>query len=134
MDIIGNAPTKQKESTFRRHKTPITPRQEEPPVRSMSPGGRKKHPPVWGCAPGLGPPGKAMTEEVMVEDPGPRGEGHTPQGQERGGKRSYLPRELRIKLYDEVKRLRRDGLRYSEIIEDIQRRYGVTLSKSHISY
>jgi intein-encoded DNA endonuclease-like protein len=80
------------------------------------------------------PPGKAMTEEVMVEDPGPRGEGHTPQGQERGGKRSYLPRELRIKLYDEVKRLRRDGLRYSEIIEDIQRRYGVTLSKSHISY
>ena len=75
-----------------------------------------------------------MHGNVMVEDPGPRGEGHTPQGQERGGKRSYLPRELRIKLYDEVKRLRRDGLRYSEIIEDIQRRYGVTLSKSHISY
>jgi intein-encoded DNA endonuclease-like protein len=75
-----------------------------------------------------------MTEKVVASDPGPRGEGHTPQGQERGGKRSYLPRELRIKLYEEVKRLRRDGLRYSEIIEDIQRRYGVTLSKSHISY
>ena len=50
------------------------------------------------------------------------------------GRRKYLPRELRIKLYDEVKKLRKDGLRYSEIIEDIQRRYGVTLSKSHISY
>jgi len=59
----------------------------------MSPGGRK-NPPVWGCAPGLGPPGKAMTE-VMVEDPGPRGEGHMPQGQEQEGRRKYLPRELR---------------------------------------
>jgi intein-encoded DNA endonuclease-like protein len=83
---------------------------------------------------GLGPPGKAMTKKVMVEDPGPRGEGHMPQGQEQGGKRSYLPRELRIKLYDEVNRLRRDELTHVEIIEEIQRRYGVRLSKSHISY
>jgi intein-encoded DNA endonuclease-like protein len=75
-----------------------------------------------------------MTEEVMVEDPGPRGEGHTPQGQEQGGKRSYLPRELRIRLFDEVNRLRRDGLTYLEIIGWIWRRYGVRLSKSHISY
>jgi intein-encoded DNA endonuclease-like protein len=83
---------------------------------------------------GLGPPGKAMAEKVMVEDPGPRGEGRMPQGQERGGKRSYLPRELRIRLFDEVNRLRRDGLTYLEIIGWIWRRYGVRLSKSHISY
>jgi intein-encoded DNA endonuclease-like protein len=102
----------------------------------MSPGGRNKHPPVWGCAPGLGPPGKAMTE-VMVQDPGPRGEGHTPQGQEQKtqeGRRSYLPRELRIRLFDEVDKLRREGLAYSEIIEEMRRRYGVRLFKSHISY
>jgi hypothetical protein len=29
------------EKQFRRHKTPTTPRQEEPPVRSMSPAGGK---------------------------------------------------------------------------------------------
>ena len=83
---------------------------------------------------GLGPPGKAMAEEVVVQDHGPRGEGHMPQVQERGGKRSYLPRELRIRLFDEVNRLRRDGLTYLEVIEEIWRRYGVRLSKSHISY
>jgi intein-encoded DNA endonuclease-like protein len=100
----------------------------------MSPGGREKHPPVWGCAPGLGPPGKAMTKKVMVEDPGPRGEGHMPQGQEQEGRRSCLPRELRIKLYDEAKKLRRNGLTYSEIIEETWRRYGVRLTRSHVSY
>jgi intein-encoded DNA endonuclease-like protein len=100
----------------------------------MSPGGRCYIPPVWGCAPGLGPPGKAMAEKVMVQDPGPRGEGHTPQGQEQEGRRKYLPRELRIKLFDEVNRLRRNGLTYIEIIEEIQRMYGVRLSKSHISH
>jgi hypothetical protein len=61
-----------------------------------------------------------MTEKVMVEDPGPRGEGHTPQGQEQEGRRKYLSRELRIKLFDEVNRLRRNGLTYIEIIEEIQ--------------
>jgi intein-encoded DNA endonuclease-like protein len=75
-----------------------------------------------------------MHGNVMVEDPGPRGEGHMPQGQEQGGKRSYLLRDLRIRLFDEVNRLRRDGLTYKEIIEAIWRRYGVRLSKSHISY
>jgi intein-encoded DNA endonuclease-like protein len=100
----------------------------------MSPGGREKHPPVWGCAPGLGPPGKAMTEEVMVEDPGPRGEGHTPQGREQEERRNYLQREIRIKLFDEVNRLRRDGLTYGKIIEEIWQRYGVRLTRSHVSY
>jgi intein-encoded DNA endonuclease-like protein len=70
----------------------------------------------------------------MVEDPGPRGEGSMPQGQEQGGKRIYLPHGLRIRLFDEVNRLRGDGLTYTEIIEEIQRRYRVRLSKSHISY
>jgi intein-encoded DNA endonuclease-like protein len=97
----------------------------------------EKHPPVWGCAPGLRPPGKAMTEKVVASDPGPRGEGRMPQGQEQKtqeGRRSYLPRELRIRLFDEVDKLRREGLTYSEIIEEMRRRYGVRLFKSHISY
>jgi intein-encoded DNA endonuclease-like protein len=112
---------------------PYTPRQEEPPAWSMSPGGGSLL--LSGdVLRGLGSPGKAMVGETMVQDPGPRGEGHMPQGQEQGGKRSYLPRELRIKLYDEVNRLRRDELTHVEIIEEIQRRYGVRLSKSHISY
>jgi intein-encoded DNA endonuclease-like protein len=99
----------------------------------MSPGGRNNILLSGDVLRGPRPPGKAMTE-VMVQDPGPRGEGHMPQGQEQGGKRIYLPRGLRIRLFDEVDRLRGDGLTYTEIIEEIQRRYRVRLSKSHISY
>jgi intein-encoded DNA endonuclease-like protein len=46
----------------------------------------------------------------------------------------YLPRELRIKLYNDVVALRRGGLTYKEIAGEVWRRYGVRLSKSHISY
>ncbi len=46
----------------------------------------------------------------------------------------YLSRELRIKLYDEALRLRRQGLSYKKIIDHVQRVYRVKLSKSHISY
>jgi intein-encoded DNA endonuclease-like protein len=46
----------------------------------------------------------------------------------------YLPRELRIKLYNDVVALRRSGLTYRGIIKEIYRRYGARLSKSHISY
>ena len=46
----------------------------------------------------------------------------------------YLPRELRIKLYGDVVALRRGGLTYKGIIGEVWRRYGVVLSKSHISY
>jgi hypothetical protein len=42
----------------------------------------------------------------------------------RGGKRSYLPRELRIRLFDEVNRLRRDGLTYLEIIRWMAKVWG----------
>jgi intein-encoded DNA endonuclease-like protein len=48
--------------------------------------------------------------------------------------RGCLPRELRIKLYNDVVAFRRDGLTYERIIEEVWRRYGVRLSKSHISY
>jgi intein-encoded DNA endonuclease-like protein len=48
--------------------------------------------------------------------------------------RRYLPRGLRIKLYDDVVALRRCGLTYGGIVEDARRRYGVRLSKPHISY
>jgi intein-encoded DNA endonuclease-like protein len=83
---------------------------------------------------GLGPSGNAMAEEVMVEDPGSRGEGHMPQGQEQEGRRSCLPRELRIELFDEVGRLRKYGLTYTQIIDKIWWSYGVRLSRSNVSF
>ena len=46
----------------------------------------------------------------------------------------YLPRELRIKLYNDIVALRRSGLTYKEIAGEVWRKYGVRLSKSHISY
>jgi intein-encoded DNA endonuclease-like protein len=46
----------------------------------------------------------------------------------------YLPRELRIKLYNDVVALRRSGLTYRGIIGEVTRKYAVRLSKSHISY
>jgi intein-encoded DNA endonuclease-like protein len=46
----------------------------------------------------------------------------------------YLPRELRIKLYNDVVALRRSGLTYRGIIGEVWRKYAVRLSKSHISY
>jgi intein-encoded DNA endonuclease-like protein len=45
----------------------------------------------------------------------------------------YLPRELRIKLYGDVVALRRGGLTFRGIIEEVWRRYGVRISKSSIS-
>ena len=45
----------------------------------------------------------------------------------------YLPRELRIKLYGDVVALRRGGLTFRGIIEEVWRRYGVRISKSLIS-
>ena len=44
-----------------------------------------------------------------------------------------LPRELRIKLYNDVVALHRCGLTYKGIIEEVYRRYGVRISKSLIS-
>jgi intein-encoded DNA endonuclease-like protein len=46
----------------------------------------------------------------------------------------YLPRELRIKLYNDVVALRRIRLTYKGIVEEAWHRYRVRLSKSHISY
>ncbi|MCF8885693.1 MAG: hypothetical protein L4877_07915 [Aigarchaeota archaeon] len=45
-----------------------------------------------------------------------------------------LPRELRIKLYDEVKKLRKQGLGYKKIKKKIEELYDVSLSLSTISY
>ncbi len=77
-----------------------------------------------------------MCENTMAQDPGPRGEGVIPQGQEKSpkGEGNYIPRELRIRLFDEVVGLRKRGLSYREIIDEIYRRHGVKLSKSHASY
>jgi len=48
--------------------------------------------------------------------------------------RKYLPRALRIKLYHDVVVLRKCGLTYGRVIEEVYRRHGVRISKSHISY
>jgi len=45
-----------------------------------------------------------------------------------------LPLELRLQLYDEVHRLRGQGLSYSDIIERIHRSIGVWLYRSNVSY
>ncbi|MEM2232802.1 MAG: LAGLIDADG family homing endonuclease [Nitrososphaerota archaeon] len=57
------------------------------------------------------------------------------QNQELKQKRKgMLPRELRIKIYEDVLVLRRrHGLSYNKIIKEIKRRYGVTISKSTLS-
>jgi intein-encoded DNA endonuclease-like protein len=46
---------------------------------------------------------------------------------------SCLPRELRIKIYNDVIALRQQGLSYGEIRRTIKQKYGVRLSKSTIS-
>jgi len=46
----------------------------------------------------------------------------------------YRPLELRMKLYDEVYRLRNLGLSYNQIIKIIQEKYNEKLSRSHISW
>jgi len=43
------------------------------------------------------------------------------------------PLDFRIILYDEVRRLRQQGLSYTKIIEVVEKEYGVKLLKSHIS-
>ncbi len=46
----------------------------------------------------------------------------------------YRPLELRMKLYDEVYRLRNLGLSYNQIIKMVQEKYNEKLSRSHISW
>jgi intein-encoded DNA endonuclease-like protein len=43
------------------------------------------------------------------------------------------PRELRIKMYNDVRKLRKRGLSYTKIREEIHRKYGVWIGKSTIS-
>jgi intein-encoded DNA endonuclease-like protein len=131
IDIVGNN-RRNRVNLQTTIQTPIRPDRRNLPSGACLPAGGKQ-PPVWGCAPGFGPPGKAMTEKVVASDPRPRGEGRMPQGQEQEGRRKRLPRELRIKLYEEVKKLRRNGLTYKEIIEQMWRRYGVRMFESRIS-
>ncbi len=46
----------------------------------------------------------------------------------------YRPLEVRIKLYNEVHRLRKLRLSHRRIIREIERRYGIILSRSHVEY
>ncbi len=47
-------------------------------------------------------------------------------------KRHYLPLETRIQLYNEVRRLRKQGLIYKEIIERLYEKYKIRLFASNI--
>ncbi len=56
-------------------------------------------------------------------------------GKEGGGnRRRFLPLELRIKLYNEVLQLRKEALSHKKIIAYIQKKHGVRLSGSTVSY
>jgi len=48
-------------------------------------------------------------------------------------RKEILPRELRIEVYNDVRKLRKQGLSYTKIREKIYRKYGVWISKSTIS-
>ncbi len=73
-----------------------------------------------------------MTEKVMTEDPDP-GVRATAQGWD-GVRRRYLPRELRIKLFEEVKRLRKKRLSYRRIVDELYRRHRVKLCIANVSF
>jgi intein-encoded DNA endonuclease-like protein len=45
-------------------------------------------------------------------------------------RRKYLPRELRIKAFNDVRKLRKRGLSYTEIRKEIYRKYGVWIPLS----
>jgi hypothetical protein len=86
IDIVGNTLTKQRnESTFRRH-NPYTPRQEEPPVRSISPGGRKTTSCLGMCSEGLGLPGKPWWVKPWLRTLGPGVRGIRPRGRIKEGR------------------------------------------------
>jgi intein-encoded DNA endonuclease-like protein len=47
---------------------------------------------------------------------------------------AYLPRELRIKIYNDAIVLRQQGRSYNEIINIIEQEYGIRLAKSTLGY
>ena len=51
-----------------------------------------------------------------------------------GEKRRYLPSEIRIQMYDDVIKLRKQGLSYTQIQKRIYEKYGKQISKALISY
>jgi len=53
--------------------------------------------------------------------------------QQRRRRGPYLPREMRIKIYEDFLELRKQGLSYGQIIKEIKRRYNVTIDKSTCS-
>lgn len=55
-------------------------------------------------------------------------------GHGRRTQRHYLPLKQRIQLYDEVQRLRKEGLSYRQIVETVHGVYGVWLARSQIYY
>jgi len=73
-----------------------------------------------------------MTEIVVAKDPGP-GVRATAQGWD-GVRRRYLPRELRIRLFEEVKRLRKKRLSYRQIVDELYRRHRVKLCIANVSF
>jgi intein-encoded DNA endonuclease-like protein len=76
---------------------------------------------MMASGPQLNEPNSERKEEVQVVGEGKK-------------RRKYLPRELRIKAYHRVIELRQQGLSYNKIRAIIKQEFGITLSKSQISY
>jgi intein-encoded DNA endonuclease-like protein len=70
-----------------------------------------------------------------------QGPGFCPEGEEvkkmenitKTKRKKIPPRELRIKIYNDVRKLRKRGLSYTKIIEEIHRKHGVWISIGTIS-
>jgi intein-encoded DNA endonuclease-like protein len=70
-----------------------------------------------------------------------QGPGFCPEGEEvkksdnitKTKRKKCLPRELRIKIYNDVRKLRKRGLSYTKIREEIYRKHGVWIYKGTIS-
>lgn len=74
------------------------------------------------------------SEPREPEKPSSNASGYSVQVERRGRRRTYLPLEQRIRIYNDVLRLRIQGLSYNRIIERIHHVFEVRLNESQVSY
>jgi len=80
-------------------------------------GGRNKHPPVWGCAPGLGSPRNAMTGEVVAAPaPGSLNTANLSGGAVDGGcpssDKAQAPWGKEVRYYADIHKTKKNRERY----------------------
>ncbi|MEN3048394.1 MAG: LAGLIDADG family homing endonuclease [Candidatus Caldarchaeales archaeon] len=112
---------------------------DEESVRSMGPAAGDGGSPAAGDGDvtpmttplrGWAPERDAFRVEVVDVSPSPGGD--TAGGGRK--KRRKTPKDLMIPIYDDVRRMREKGTGYRQIIREVERKYGVRLSTSVISY